>query len=51
MTLDYWNNYNDSFGSHMPKYEQQGYCVFRFGGADTIVNNKDIGLSEHLHVS
>ena len=25
--------------------ELQGYCVFRFGGADSIVNNDDIGLS------
>ena len=48
MTLDYWKNYYDIFGVSHAQYELRGYCVFLFGEADSIVNNNDIGLSEHL---
>ena len=48
-TLEYWNNYyHDSFTVTHTQYELQGHCVFRFSGAGSIVNNDDIGLSEHL---
>ena len=43
-TLDYWKNYYDIFGVTHAQYELQGYCLFSFGGADSIVNNNDIGL-------
>ena len=26
------------------QYELRGHCMFRFGGADSIVNNNDIGF-------
>ena len=32
----------------MPNMNYEGYPVFRFSGTDSIVNNDDIGLSEHL---
>ena len=35
-------------GSHMPNMNYEVYCKFRFGGADSIENDDDIGLSEHL---
>ena len=47
-TLDYWKNYHDSFGVTHAQYELRGLLWFRFGGADSIVNNDDTGLSEHL---
>ena len=47
-TLDYWKNYHGSFGVTHAQYEQRGLLWFHFGGADSIVNNNDIGLSEHL---
>ena len=47
-TLDYWKNYHDSFGVTHAQYELRGLLWFRFGGADSIENNDDIGLSEHL---
>ena len=37
-----------SFGVTHAQYELRGYYVFRFIGADSIVNNNDIALSEHL---
>ena len=37
------NDY-DSFGVTHAQYELRGYCVFCFSGADSIVNNYDIGL-------
>ena len=39
---------SDSFGVTHAQYELRGYYVFHFGGANLIVNNNDIGLSEHL---
>ena len=36
------------FGVTHAQYELQGYCVFHFGGADSIANDDDIGLYEHL---
>ena len=36
------------FGFTHAQYELRGLLWFRFGGADSIVNNNDIGLSEHL---
>ena len=47
-TLDYWKNYHDSFGVTHAQYELRGLLWFRFGGADSIENDDDIGLSEHL---
>ena len=47
-TLDYWKNYHESFGVTHAQYELRGLFWFRFGGADSIVNNDDIGLWEHL---
>ena len=40
--------YHDSFGVTHAQYELRGLLWFRFGGADSIENNDDIGLSEHL---
>ena len=48
--LDYWKNYHDSFEVTYAKYELRGLLWFRFGGADSIVNNNDIELLEHLSV-
>ena len=48
MTLDYWKNYHDSFGVTHAQYELRGLLWFRLGGADSIENEDDIGLSEHL---
>ena len=45
-TLDYWKNYHDSAGVTRAQYELQG--LLWFGGADSIINNDDNGLSEHL---
>ena len=47
-TLDYWKNCHDSFGVTQAQYELRGLLWFRFGRADSIVNDNDIGLSEHL---
>ena len=47
-TLVYWNSYYDSFGVTYAQFELRGYCVFRFSEVDSIVNNDDVGLSEHL---
>ena len=47
-TLVYWKNYHDSVGVTRAQYELRGLLWFRFGGADSIVNNDDIGLLEHL---
>ena len=47
-TLDYWKNYHDSFGVTHAQYELRGLLWFRLGGADSIENDDDIGLSEHL---
>ena len=46
-TLDYWKNYHDSFGVIRAQCELRSYCVFRFVGADSIVNNNDI---EHQNI-
>ena len=47
---EYWENYHDtcSFGVTHAQYELRGLLWFRFGGADSIENNNNIGLSEHL---
>ena len=47
-TLDYWKNYHDRFGVTHAQNELLGLMWFRFGGAESIVNNDNIGLSEHL---
>ena len=47
-TLDYWENYHDSFRVTHAQYELRGLLWFRFSGADSIENDDDIGLSEHL---
>ena len=41
-------NCHDSFGVTQVQYELRGLLWFRFGRADSIVNDDDIGLSEHL---
>ena len=49
--LDYWNNYYDCFWvtqiGHTTQNERDSH-VFHFGGANSVVNNGDIGLLEHL---
>ena len=42
--LDYWKNYNDIFGVTHAQYELQGYRLFCFSRADSIVNYNNIGL-------
>ena len=50
-TLDYWKNYHDSFGVTHAQYELRGLLWFRFGGADSIENNDDIGYRNIYHDS